>query len=89
MISRFPETRGRITLGNEGYSVAERSPAEEAQPPPAQDSIALGVWRHGAFRHVDTFEETEPSDRVLFLVPLSQFKSVLSQNGEAVTAGTT
>jgi Trk K+ transport system NAD-binding subunit len=89
MISRFPETRGQIALGTAGYSVAERSPAEEPQPPPAQGCIALGVWRNGAFRHVDAFEETQPSDRVLFLVPLSQFKSVLSQNGEAVAAATT
>ncbi len=89
MISRFPETRGRISLGNDGYSVAELPPAEEPQPALAQGCIALGVWRNGAFRHVDTFEETEPSDRVLFLVPLSQFKSVLSQNGETVAAGTT
>ncbi|HEY6233717.1 MAG TPA: NAD-binding protein [Candidatus Elarobacter sp.] len=89
MISRFPQTRGRIELGDHVYYLAERSPAEEPQPAPAQHCIALGVWRNGAFRHVDTFEETEPSDRLLFLVPLSQFKSVLSQNGEAVAAGTT
>lgn len=89
MISRFPETRGRISLGGGAYSVAERLPAGEPQPPPPQDCIALGVWRNGAFRHVDTFEETEPFDRVLFLVPPAQFKPVLSQNGEAVAAGTT
>jgi len=45
------------------------------------------VWRNGAFRHIDAFEESEPFDRVLFLVPLSQFESVLSQNGESGRGG--
>jgi Trk K+ transport system NAD-binding subunit len=81
MISRFPETRGRIALGDRAFSVAERSPAKEPQPPP-EDCVPLGVWRDGAFRHIDAFEESEPNDRVLFLVPLSQFESVLSQNGK-------
>ncbi len=89
MISRFAKTRGRIVLGDDAYSLAERVEEQEPQPPSAQDCIPLGVWRNGAFHHVDAFEETEPFDRVLFLVPLSQFKSGLPQNGEAVAAGTT
>jgi hypothetical protein len=89
MISRFPKTRGRITLGDDAYSVAERSQGKEPQPPPAQDCIPLGVWRNGAFLHIDTFEEMKPFDRLLFLVPLSQFKSGLPQNEEAVAVGTT
>src|ERR1700681_1130857 len=89
MISRFPKTRGRIALGDGAYSLAERVEEQAPQAPSAQDCIALGVWRNGAFRHVDAFEETEPFDRVLFLVPLSQFKSELSQNGEAIAVGTT
>ncbi|HWT06035.1 MAG TPA: NAD-binding protein [Xanthomonadales bacterium] len=89
MIARFPKTRGRIALGDDAYSLAERVEGQEPQPPSAQDCIPLGVWRNGAFRHVDAFDETEPFDRVLFLVPLSQFKSELSQNGEAVAVRTT
>ena len=89
MISRFKKTRGRITLGDDLYSLAERIEGQEPQAPPAQDCIALGVWRNGAFHHVDAFAETEPFDRVLFLVPLSQFKAEPSQNEEAVAVGTT
>ena len=89
MISRFPKTRGRIVLGDDAYSLAERVAEQGPHPPPAQDCIPLGVWRNDAFCHVDAFEEAEPFDRVLFLVPLSQFKSELSQNGEAVAVGTT
>ncbi len=89
MISRFPQTRGRIALGDHAYNVAEWPRAEEPQTPMAQGCIPLGVWRNGSFRHIGAFEETEPFDRVLFLVPLSQFKSVLSQNGETIAAWTT
>jgi Trk K+ transport system NAD-binding subunit len=88
MIARFQKTRGRIAICDDAYSLAERLEGQEPQPPSAQDCIPLGVWRNGEFRHVDAFEETEPFDRVLFLVPLSQFKSELSQNGEAVSVGT-
>jgi|GEM_PF-4517239 len=45
-------------------------------------ATAFGAGLHRARRE-------EPFDRVLFLVPLSQFKSELSQNGEAVAVGTT
>ena len=89
MISRFPKTRGRIVIGDDAYSLAERVEGQEPQPPSAQQSIPLGVWRNGAFCHVDAFADTEPFDRLLFLVPLSQFKSEPSQNGEAVAVGTT
>ncbi len=73
-------------LGVRAFSVAERSPAKEPQPPP-EDCVPLGVWRDGAFRHIDAFEESEPNDRVLFLVPLSQFESVLSENGKSGRGG--
>ena len=73
MLSRFPGTRGRIAFGDERYNVGERLQGEVPQPPPAEDCIPLGVWRRGAFLHIDAFEEMEPFDRLLFLVPLSQF----------------
>jgi Trk K+ transport system NAD-binding subunit len=69
MISRFPKTRGRIVLGDDACTLAERVEGQEPHPPSAQDCIPLGVWRNGAFRHIDAFEETEPFDRVLILVP--------------------
>jgi hypothetical protein len=32
--------------------------------------------RNGTFLHIDRFEEMAPYDRLLFLVPLSQFQPV-------------
>jgi hypothetical protein len=84
MISRFRRTRGGIRLGDERFNLAEQVQGEEPQPPSAQDCIALGVWRNGVFLHIDGFEAMRPFDRVLFLVPLSQFKSGLAQNVAAV-----
>jgi Trk K+ transport system NAD-binding subunit len=80
MISRFRRTRGGIRIGDDDYNLAEQPQDQEPQRPSAQDCIALGVWRNGAFLHIDAFEEMKPFDRVLFLVPLSQFKSGRAQN---------
>jgi Trk K+ transport system NAD-binding subunit len=87
MLSRFPGTRGRISFGDDTYNVGERLQGEVPQPPPAEDCIALGVWRKGAFLHIDTFAEMEPYDRLLFLVPLSQFKLPASARREPAAAG--
>jgi len=37
--------------------------------------VALAVWRKGAFVHINAFDDMEPFDRLLFIVPLSQFRS--------------
>jgi Trk K+ transport system NAD-binding subunit len=74
-LSRFPGTRARIHFGDEDYNVGERPQGEVPMPPPAEHCVALGVWRKGAFMHIDTFDEMEPFDRLLFIVPLSQFRS--------------
>jgi Trk K+ transport system NAD-binding subunit len=76
MLSRFPGTRGRIAFGDDSYNVGERMQGEVPQPPPAEDCIPLAVWRKGSFIHINLFEEMEPFDRLLFLVPLSQFQTV-------------
>jgi voltage-gated potassium channel Kch len=76
MLSRFPGTRGRIAFGDDTYNVGERQQGEVPQPPPADLCIPLGVWRRGAFLFIDAFAEMEPYDRLLFLVPISQFKPV-------------
>jgi hypothetical protein len=44
-------------------------------PPPAEHCVALAVWRNNQFLHIDTFDEMEPFDRLLFIVPLSQFRA--------------
>jgi Trk K+ transport system NAD-binding subunit len=88
MLSRFPGTRGRIRIGAEEYNVGERLQNERPQPPPAEDCIPLGVWRKGGFCHIDAFSEMEPFDRLLFLVPLSQFKAPPAANPDAAAAAT-
>jgi len=88
MLSRFPGTRARIAYGDERYNVGERLQTEVPQPPPAEHCIPLGVWRRGAFLHIDAFEEMEPHDRLLFLVPLSQFSPASAASREATAAGT-
>ncbi len=88
MLSRFPGTRGRIAFGDDTYNVGERLQGEVPQPPPAEDCIPLGVWRKGTFAHIDTFAEMEPYDRLLFLVPLSQFKPAPAGHRVPAVAGT-
>jgi Trk K+ transport system NAD-binding subunit len=83
-LSRFPGTRGRIAFGDDTYNVGERLQGEVPQPPPAEHCIPLGVFRKGNFLHIDAFEEMEPYDRLLFLVPLSQFKPAPAQRQEEV-----
>jgi Trk K+ transport system NAD-binding subunit len=73
-LSRFPGTRGRIAYGDDEYTVGERLQGEVPAPPPAQHCIPLCVWRRGAFLLITDFGQMEPFDRLLFLVPLSQFR---------------
>ena len=87
MLSRFPGTRGRIAFGDDTYNVGERQQGEVPQPPPADHCIPLAVWRAGQFHHIDAFEEMQPYDRLLFLVPLSQFQTTRRRPAESVTAG--
>jgi Trk K+ transport system NAD-binding subunit len=88
MLSRFPGTRGRIAFGDDSYNVGERVQGEVPQPPPAEHCIPLGVCRGGSFLHIDAFEEMEPFDRLLFLVPLSQFKPAPGEDRDAFAART-
>jgi voltage-gated potassium channel Kch len=74
-LSRFPGTRARIEFGDEDYNVGERPQGDLPQPPPAKLCVALAVWRKGSFVHINTFDDMEPFDRLLFIVPLSQFRS--------------
>ncbi|GAC1534348.1 MAG: hypothetical protein NVS2B17_03240 [Candidatus Velthaea sp.] len=73
-LSRFPGSRGRIAFGDDEYNIGERLQGEHPMPPPAEHCIALGVWREGRFLHIDGFDEMVPFDRLLFVVPLSQFR---------------
>jgi Trk K+ transport system NAD-binding subunit len=74
-LSRFPGTRARIEFGDEDYNVGERLQGEVPMPPPAEHCVALAVWRNNQFLHIESFDEMEPFDRLLFIVPLSQFRA--------------
>lgn len=74
-LSRFPGTRARIAFGDDDYNVGERLQGEKPAPPPANFCVALGVWRSGVFLHINDFDEMLPYDRLLFIVPLSQFRA--------------
>ncbi len=74
-LSRFPGTRARIAFGDDDYNVGERLQGEKPAPPPANFCVALAVWRNGAFLHINDFDEMQPFDRLLFIVPLSQFRA--------------
>jgi Trk K+ transport system NAD-binding subunit len=89
MTSRFPETRGWIALGGASYNVAERSPAGPLDPTVTEGGIPLGVWRNGAFLHIDEFRDTKTTDRLLYLKKFLPFEAVLPANGEAVAVRTT
>lgn len=74
-LSRFPGTRARIAFGDDDYNVGERLQTEKPAPPPANFCVALAVWRNGSFFHINDFDEMQPFDRLLFIVPLSQFRA--------------
>ncbi len=71
-LSRFPGTRGRISFGDDDYTVGERLPGQG--PPPAERCLPLCVKRAGTVLHINDFSEMQTDDRLLFLVPLSQFR---------------
>jgi Trk K+ transport system NAD-binding subunit len=74
-LSRFPGTRGRISFDNEDYNVGERLQGAIPAPPPANFCIPLYVWREGNLVPLHDFAEMKPYDRLLFIVPLSQFRT--------------
>ena len=74
-LSRFPGTRGRISFDGEDYNVGERLQGAVPAPPPAKFCIPLYVWREGNLVALHDFAEMKPYDRLLFIVPLSQFRS--------------
>jgi voltage-gated potassium channel Kch len=84
-LSRFPGTRSRIEFGDEDYNVGERLQGEVPMPPPAEHCVALAVWRNNQFLHIDSFDEMEPFDRLLFIVPLSQFRAGAPRRGTRAT----
>lgn len=71
-LARFPSSRGRVTFAHETFNINERT--ADMTMPRDEDGIPLYVWREGTLRPIRDFSEVREGDRVLDMVPLSQFK---------------
>lgn len=71
-LARFPGTRGRLTFAGETFNVGERSAADRL--PRAEGTVPLFAWREGNLRMIHDFGEVGGNDRLLYVVPLSQFR---------------
>ncbi|HZZ65873.1 MAG TPA: hypothetical protein VFE17_10270 [Candidatus Baltobacteraceae bacterium] len=72
-LSRFPGSRGRIQFAGETFNIGERD--RSTGMPRAQGTIVLYAWRGGELFPVRDFTESRPGDRLLYIVPLSQFRA--------------
>jgi len=72
-LARFPGTRGRVSFAGETFNVGMRNATDRL--PRAEGTVPLYAWRAGKLRPIRDFGEMEPEDRVLYVVPLSQFKA--------------
>lgn len=73
-LARFPASRGRVSFAGETFNVGERD--ARMHIPRAEGGIPLYFWRDGSIVAAHDFDEMQPNDRVLDIVPLSQFKAV-------------
>lgn len=73
-LARFPASRGRVSFAGETFNVGERS--AHMHIPRAEGGIPLYLWRDGALVAAHDFDEMQPNDQVLDIVPLSQFRVV-------------
>lgn len=72
-LARFPGSRGRAAFAGETFSIGERSAA--GRLPRAEGTVPLYAWRAGNLYPLHDFGEIHPNDLLLYLVPLSQFKT--------------
>ena len=72
-LARFPGTRGRVSFAGETFDVGVRAASDEL--PRASGAIPLYAWREGKPQPIHDFGDMERDDRVLYLIPLSQFKA--------------
>lgn len=72
-LARFPASRGRVTFAKETFNIGERT--SEMRAPRDEGGIPLYAWREGELRPIHDFAEVRPDDRILDIVPLSQFKT--------------
>lgn len=72
-LARFPGSRGRVTFAGETFNIGERSASTRL--PRAEGTIPLYAWRAGSLVPLHDFAHMQPEDRLLYIVPLSQFRA--------------
>lgn len=85
-LSRFPGTHGRVHFAGDDFTIGQRDQGQIPERPPARLCTALCVWRNGELVYLSDFEAMKPFDRVLFVVPLSQFRD--ARESTAFTSAT-
>jgi len=73
-LARFPASRGRVSFAGEIFNVGERN--AQMHIPRAEGGVPLYFWRAGALVAAHDFNEMQPNDQVLDIVPLSQFRAL-------------
>lgn len=73
-LARFPASRGRVSFAGETFNVGERNASMYI--PRSEGGIPLYFWRDGNLVPAHDFDEMQPNDQVLDIVPLSQFRAV-------------
>lgn len=72
-LARFPASRGRVSFAGETFNLGERD--STMYVPRAEGGIPLYLWRDGHLIAAHDFKEMQPNDKLLDIVPLSQFKT--------------
>lgn len=72
-LARFPASRGRVAFAGETFNVGQRS--ADMHIPRAEGGIPLYFWRGAQLVPAHDFDEMQPNDQLLDIVPLSQFKA--------------
>lgn len=72
-LARFPASRGRVSFAGETFNVGQRD--ANMHIPRAEGGIPLYFWRGDQLVPAHDFNEMQPNDQLLDIVPLSQFKA--------------
>lgn len=72
-LARFASSRGRVSFAGETFAIGERT--SDMYIPRAEGGIPLFICREGELQLAHDFEEMRPGDRMLDIVPLSQFRT--------------
>lgn len=71
-LSRFASSRGRVDFANDTFNIGERTAGMYI--PRAEGGIPLYAYREGNLVPIHDFDQMQAGDRLLDIVPLSQFK---------------